>query len=350
MLEKDNIWRWLARPAEDLADKVREAEELTSQKVQLALQLASQKIREARKLSNPQERTAAGMALLMRWTMPVLGERDNYQPRRLNFIKTAQPPECSPPRLPRPVLFLHGYNAAVTEFCEMAAWLSGHEANGDGGRLGLDNLSEITENARLFRLEFTTPYQRVADNVVEISAAVEAICQATHFDMIDVVAHSKGGLDIRAYLNADNSRIASVVTIATPHRGAELADISCQFRQKLGEEKLPCDDSILHLEMLREFFVDREKPDGHPNNAFLRRLNDDWPRQCENTRFLTVGGTGVPTLMAAGLTMDGDGIVTFESATALAGARVGMVKGVLHSHLPATAAAMKQTADFLSDS
>lgn len=348
MVSKSDIWRWFGRPAENLTEKARSAEELTSRNMKRALELASQKVRDARKLADPQERTEVGVSLMMRWVMPVLGERQDYQPRRINFVRTAGLPHHAPPPLPRPVLFLHGYNAAVTEFCEMVSWLSGCEANRDGGRLGLDNLDDIDGRSRLFRLEFTTPYQRVSDNVLELSAAVEAICRAAHCDKIDVVAHSKGGLDVRAYLDEDNSRLARVVTIATPHKGAELADLFCRFRQKLGEEKLACDDNILHLEMLREFFVDETDDNGIPNNEFLYRLNANWQRQCGQTRFLTLGGVGVPTFTAGGLTINGDGIVTFASAAALPGAQTGEIRGVIHSHLPATVAAMEQTASFLT--
>ena len=348
MFENPDIWRWFGRPAENLTEKARNAEELTSRTMRQALELASQKVREARKLTDPQERTEAGVALMMRWIMPVLGDRLDYQPRRINFVRTAELPQHMPPPLPRPVLFLHGYNAAVTEFCEMVSWLSGCEANRDGGRLGLDNLDGIDCRSRLFRLEFTTPYQRVSDNVLEISAAVEAICRAVRCGKIDVVAHSKGGLDVRAYLDEDNSRVARVVTIATPHKGAELADMCCRFRQKLGGERLACDDNIMRLEMLREFFVDETDDNGCPNNEFLQRLNANWQRQCGQTRFLALGGVGIPTFISGGLTFNGDGIVTFASATALPGAEIGEIKGVIHSHLPATVAAMEQTASFLT--
>lgn len=57
-----------------------------------------------------------------------------------------------------------------------------------------------------------------------IHQAVEKLCGETRSDNIVVVAHSMGGLAMRAYLRDHGSkRIAKVITLGTPHHGTGLA-------------------------------------------------------------------------------------------------------------------------------
>lgn len=59
----------------------------------------------------------------------------------------------------------------------------------------------------------------------EIATAVRQVCRATGAEKVNVLAHSKGGLDVRWAVSrlglAD--AVASVTTIGTPHRGTPLA-------------------------------------------------------------------------------------------------------------------------------
>lgn len=57
-----------------------------------------------------------------------------------------------------------------------------------------------------------------------IHDTVEQLCKEHGTDTIVIVAHSMGGLAVRAYLRDHGSRrIAKVVTLGTPHRGTALA-------------------------------------------------------------------------------------------------------------------------------
>lgn len=64
----------------------------------------------------------------------------------------------------------------------------------------------------------------VADSAVELRARIEAVCAQTGCEKVNVIAHSKGGLDIRAAALLCPERIASITTINTPHRGCSFAD------------------------------------------------------------------------------------------------------------------------------
>ncbi|MDQ3365390.1 MAG: hypothetical protein M3680_08185 [Myxococcota bacterium] len=67
------------------------------------------------------------------------------------------------------------------------------------------------------------PYASVPDRAKQLVAAIEALPH----ERIDLIAHSLGGLDARyalAHLGLA-SRVRSLVTIGTPHRGSPIADL-----------------------------------------------------------------------------------------------------------------------------
>lgn len=61
--------------------------------------------------------------------------------------------------------------------------------------------------------------QEIADRILEI-------CKDNNCDKVNIIAHSKGGLDSRYALNIPGIKehVASLTTINTPHRGCEFAD------------------------------------------------------------------------------------------------------------------------------
>lgn len=59
----------------------------------------------------------------------------------------------------------------------------------------------------------------------ELEERIIEIVAKTNCEKVNIIAHSKGGLDARAVLNSDCCKyIASVTTINTPHKGCEFAD------------------------------------------------------------------------------------------------------------------------------
>lgn len=66
----------------------------------------------------------------------------------------------------------------------------------------------------------------VPDSAAELSARIKEILKETGCEKLNVIAHSKGGLDMRyALANSDIApNIASVTTINTPHRGCGFAE------------------------------------------------------------------------------------------------------------------------------
>lgn len=66
----------------------------------------------------------------------------------------------------------------------------------------------------------------VEESAEEINERIKEIVETTHCEKVNIIAHSKGGLDSRyaiSMLGADKY-VASLTTINTPHRGCEFAD------------------------------------------------------------------------------------------------------------------------------
>ncbi len=67
----------------------------------------------------------------------------------------------------------------------------------------------------------------VRDSAHELAARIRAIVEETGCEKVNVIAHSKGGLDIRAALAFEGVAplVASVITVNTPHRGCRYAEV-----------------------------------------------------------------------------------------------------------------------------
>ncbi len=105
-----------------------------------------------------------------------------------------------------PVLLLHGF------FCNRGLWysLAGQLAKRGYQCLGI-NLEPV--------------WASIDDYVPSIAKAIDQLIEQTGQQKIAVVAHSMGGLAIRAYIRQHgNEKIARVVTLGTPHQGTYISE------------------------------------------------------------------------------------------------------------------------------
>ncbi len=66
----------------------------------------------------------------------------------------------------------------------------------------------------------------VADSAAELTERIKQIVRDTGCGKVNVIAHSKGGLDMRyAIDNGAAPYVASLTTVSTPHRGCAFADV-----------------------------------------------------------------------------------------------------------------------------
>lgn len=85
---------------------------------------------------------------------------------------------------------------------------------------------ELEENGAVIYYGNHASASSVADSAAELDARVRQIVSETGCGKVNIIAHSKGGLDCRyalSHLGTDRY-VASLTTINTPHRGCKFAD------------------------------------------------------------------------------------------------------------------------------
>lgn len=108
-----------------------------------------------------------------------------------------------PPPAPVPVLLVPGWFDTAVSMAGLRARL--HAAGWPSTHVGA--------------VTFADPVGGNREHADEISVAVEHLLERTGEEMVDVVAHSMGGLATRWYLRERPGRVRRVVFLATPHRG-----------------------------------------------------------------------------------------------------------------------------------
>lgn len=144
-------------------------------------------------------------------------------------------------------------------------------------------------------LVFTPAVDPFNDSTVrghQLLEHIERILRETGHDRVNIVAHSQGGLDARVVAHVRPDLVASVTTIATPHRGTPIADIV------LG---LVADDRTRDLAdaLARAIAAPLYDADGEETSVFtsLRQLSTQGVEELERTYwddrtvpFFSIGG------------------------------------------------------------
>lgn len=68
--------------------------------------------------------------------------------------------------------------------------------------------------------------QSISESARELAAQIKAICTETGAEKVNIIAHSKGGLDCRCAMQdyGVSQYVASLTTINTPHHGCAFVD------------------------------------------------------------------------------------------------------------------------------
>ena len=80
----------------------------------------------------------------------------------------------------------------------------------------------------------------VDDSARELEKRILEIVEETGIDKVNIIGHSKGGLDARTVIakTSAGKHVASLTTINTPHRGCEFADYLLKEIPKEGQQKI----------------------------------------------------------------------------------------------------------------
>jgi triacylglycerol lipase len=85
------------------------------------------------------------------------------------------------------------------------------------------------------------PYAKIETRAEQWVKKIEQLCEKYNFEKVHVIAHSMAGLDMRYALNQSDihTKVASLTTLASPHRGTSLAELILTtpelLQEKLGE-------------------------------------------------------------------------------------------------------------------
>ena len=120
------------------------------------------------------------------------------------------------------------------------------------------------------------------NNARQLKTRIESILAETKAEKINIIAHSKGGLDARYAISklgiAD--KVASLTTICTPHHGTCIADIVCRY--------MPEDDTAVYaLVDFFALFLGDETPD---SGMAIKQLS---PRHMQRFNQEVIDATGV---------------------------------------------------------
>ena len=258
-------------------------------------------------------------------------------------------PKSAPPKLHRPVIFLHGFNGSAERWSNVTDWLTSEDSgNKYGGILDAGKFDNIDPQANLFSLRLSRPFNSVEKNKAELKEAVEAVVKATGAEEVDLVVHSLGGLNSRAYLQDADEKVNKLVQLGTPNHGSQLANMEIFMRENFDYPVIPKTDDPEVRRVLEQLSVDKNDGDGNPKNPWLRSLNNDWDNQRGKADVMIVAGAGVPTLTGGpGITVFGDGVVTRRSAK-MDGVENKTIWFKTHGGLQNSAKVMENVAKFLT--
>lgn len=126
-------------------------------------------------------------------------------------------PEPAKLGAPYPVVFMHG----MAGFSEL-----------DLGPIGITYfdgvVTDLTKNGEAVFVTVVPPFDTSAARAQALSTQIDDILKRTGKAKVNLVGHSQGGMDARVITSPQGlgygDRVASVTTVATPHRGSKVAD------------------------------------------------------------------------------------------------------------------------------
>jgi triacylglycerol lipase len=204
----------------------------------------------------------------------------------------APPSTTTPPAAastgPYPIILLHG----AAGFDHLAPPIDVTYFNGVIADLASEGETQVFATS-------APPYDTSEDRAAAIAPQIQAILAQTGAAKVNLVGHSQGGLDARVLASPNGlgmgDVIASVTTIATPHQGSIVADVTLGLTQGVPTDVFN-DVSGAFLSLLQETVYDEESdPDLH---AQLLELSQSYmvgtfnPKYIDDTRvfYTSYGG------------------------------------------------------------
>jgi triacylglycerol lipase len=174
----------------------------------------------------------------------------------------------------------------------------------------------------------------IASNAEDIRNTILAVLDETGAEKVNIIAHSKGGLDARYAISRLNmaDKVASLTTISTPHRGCRFVDRACRLPEGLyrGVAKL-FDNTFRRLGDKGPDFYTATRQFATADSEAFNLNTPDVPGvyyQSYMTKMKSAVSDpmlALPWIMIKSLDGDNDGLVSIDSAV------WGEFRGVLSS-------------------
>lgn len=86
---------------------------------------------------------------------------------------------------------------------------------------------ELALNGAIVYYGHQNAWGTIEENALALKDKIETVCRETGAEKVNIIAHSKGGLDSRYLISGMGmaDRVASLTTVSTPHYGSELIPI-----------------------------------------------------------------------------------------------------------------------------
>lgn len=179
-----------------------------------------------------------------------------------------------------PVFLIHGTNASSS------TWKS-------------DFTGPLEERGVIWSSDIDlTPNGSILGNGKELAKRVQKLAKKLGAKKAHLIAHSKGGLDARAYLNNQYDpsilEILSLYTISTPHHGSILSDITVAGRDNIDPET---NDEDIKKILRADYWIDSIGFDFVPQKPAITdqmtdamaTFNEKYPKIPEKVRFYNYG-------------------------------------------------------------
>ncbi len=131
-------------------------------------------------------------------------------------------PEGSPAQYP--IVLAHGFNGSPDN-----EW-----------GVNPNIITALTDDGHDIFIARVSPFQSAAHRGAELAEQIDDVLEQTDAAKVNIIAHSMGGLDSRFAITSlgYGDRVASLVTIASPHRGSLVADAALGLIPEFADDAL----------------------------------------------------------------------------------------------------------------
>jgi pimeloyl-ACP methyl ester carboxylesterase len=125
-----------------------------------------------------------------------------------------------------PIMLVHGFNGSASKLTKMRRFMT-KRLTEEFQAAGLDSHTAALCAASWVDVPSLRPQGGVEPNAALLEQQVNRLTANTGARMVDVIAHSQGGLESRVVANTNPGVIRNLVMLGSPNGGSPLADIGC---------------------------------------------------------------------------------------------------------------------------